>query len=74
MVVCLPADPGTDRLIDARVFSAMKPGAYFYNIGRGQVVDEAALLRTCKRVTWLARGWTFLLMSHSGGQPFLATA
>lgn len=44
VVACLPAGPTTNQIIDSRVFRAMKPGAYFYNIGRGQAVDEAALL------------------------------
>ena len=40
----LPANASTDRLFDAGRFALMKPGAYFYNIGRGTTVDQAALL------------------------------
>jgi phosphoglycerate dehydrogenase-like enzyme len=40
----LPENAGTRGLIDARIFGAMKPGACFYNIGRGTTVDQAALL------------------------------
>lgn len=43
-VVCLaPATPATANLIDAGAFAAMKPGAYFINASRGELVDERAL-------------------------------
>ncbi|VWC05473.1 2-hydroxyacid dehydrogenase [Burkholderia aenigmatica] len=43
-VVCLaPATPATTNLIDASAFAAMKPGAYFINASRGELVDERAL-------------------------------
>jgi phosphoglycerate dehydrogenase-like enzyme len=43
VVVTLPGDSGADRLFDARTFASMRPSAYFYNLGRGNVVDERAL-------------------------------
>ena len=44
-VVCLiPAAPETRHLINADSFSKMKKTAYFINISRGIVVDEAALV------------------------------
>lgn len=46
VVVCLAAaTPRTDRLMDAAAFSAMKRGACFINASRGELVDDAALLR-----------------------------
>lgn len=45
-VVCLaPAVPQNGNLMDAQRFGAMKPGAFFLNASRGELVDEAALLR-----------------------------
>ncbi|MBV8651684.1 MAG: D-2-hydroxyacid dehydrogenase, partial [Alphaproteobacteria bacterium] len=44
VVVTVPHTPATERLIDAGAFAAMKPGCAFVNIGRGQVVDEAAMI------------------------------
>lgn len=45
-LVCLaPANAQTENLMDARRFAACKPGAFFLNASRGELVDEAALLR-----------------------------
>jgi phosphoglycerate dehydrogenase-like enzyme len=39
----LPGSPSTDRFFDADRFAAFKPGAAFYNVGRGTTVDQEAL-------------------------------
>jgi len=45
-VVCLAAArPETENLMDDARFARMKPGACFVNAARGELVDEAALLR-----------------------------
>ncbi len=41
----LPANASTDGLFDAGRFAAMKPGAIFYNIGRGTTVEQGALVK-----------------------------
>jgi D-2-hydroxyacid dehydrogenase (NADP+) len=45
VIATLPADTGTDHLFDDAAFAAMRPGTGFYNLGRGNAVDEPALLR-----------------------------
>ena len=48
-VVCLAvATEETENLIDADALAAMKPTAYFINLSRGNLVDEAALARALK--------------------------
>jgi D-3-phosphoglycerate dehydrogenase len=43
-VICLAiANEETEKLMDAEAFARMKPDAYFINMSRGNLVDEAAL-------------------------------
>ena len=44
VVVALPHTPETRGLFDARAFASIKPGARFINVGRGELVDEPALI------------------------------
>ncbi len=44
LVLAVPHTPETDGLIDRAAFAAVKRGAVFVNVARGQVVDEAALI------------------------------
>jgi phosphoglycerate dehydrogenase-like enzyme len=41
---CLPSTPKTKGLLGREAFAAMKPGAYLFNVGRGNTVDEAAMI------------------------------
>ena len=44
----IPLSPQTRHIVDAKVFAAMKPTAYFINLARGGVCDEQALLEALK--------------------------
>jgi phosphoglycerate dehydrogenase-like enzyme len=44
VALTLPGTPQTEGLFDAGTIAAIKPGAYFANVGRGKVVREAALV------------------------------
>jgi len=43
LVSVLPATPETEGLLDSRAFRAMRPHCILVNVGRGNIIDEAAL-------------------------------
>ncbi len=45
VVLAVPATPATHHLINAETLAQMRPAAHLINIARGDVVDEAALIR-----------------------------
>jgi phosphoglycerate dehydrogenase-like enzyme len=45
VVVAAPLTPETRGMIGEAEFEAMKPGAVIINVGRGPVIDEAAMVR-----------------------------
>jgi phosphoglycerate dehydrogenase-like enzyme len=45
VVMCAPLTRETRNMFDAGAFAAMKPSAYFINVGRGGSVDEPALVK-----------------------------
>src|SRR5205823_3717993 len=48
VVNILPDNPGTRNYVNARRLACFKPGARFYNVGRGSTVDERALLESLR--------------------------
>lgn len=57
VVDLLPENEASQRFVNARRLALCKPGAYFYNLGRGPTVDETALAEAlaCGRLggAWL---------------------
>lgn len=57
IVSILPDSPQTRRFFDATRFGLVRPGAVFYNIGRGTTVDQAALAEALRsqrlKAAWL---------------------
>lgn len=48
VTVTLPLTPETRGLIGVREIAAMRPNAYIVNIGRGEVIDQAALIEALR--------------------------
>lgn len=48
VILTIPLNNQTRKVISTRQFSAMKKGAYFINVARGQVVDEEALVEALR--------------------------
>jgi phosphoglycerate dehydrogenase-like enzyme len=46
LVLCVPHTPRTEKMIGARELALLPRGAFFINVGRGAVVDEAALVES----------------------------
>lgn len=44
-IIVAPFTPQTEKMVDSKVLSAMKPTAFFLNLGRGEIVDEEALIQ-----------------------------
>lgn len=44
VVMALPLTPATTGFIGERELGAIKPGAYLINVGRGEAVDQAAII------------------------------
>ena len=44
VAICLPLTGETRRLFDAGAIEAMKPGSFIYNIGRGPIIDQDAMI------------------------------
>jgi phosphoglycerate dehydrogenase-like enzyme len=53
VVVTLPLTEKTHHLLDEEMFRAIKPSAYFINVGRGSLVNEPDLVKALKK-GWIA--------------------
>ncbi|MDR2392124.1 MAG: hypothetical protein LBE84_10665 [Planctomycetota bacterium] len=49
LVLALPGDGGTDRILDDRRLALLPRTAFVYNLGRGNAIDQAALARRLER-------------------------
>jgi len=48
VVVTLPLTPETRHFLGAREFAAARPGAYVVNVGRGEVIDQEAMIEALR--------------------------
>jgi phosphoglycerate dehydrogenase-like enzyme len=51
VVLAAPETPETNHMFGGRKFAAMKPTAYFVNMARGPLVDDAAMIAALERGT-----------------------
>src|SRR5699024_4101398 len=49
LIATLPGTIHTERMIDQSVFAAARPGLIVVNVGRGTVIDQAALVDALRR-------------------------
>jgi phosphoglycerate dehydrogenase-like enzyme len=53
IVVTLPLTAKTHHLLDEDLFKTMKPNCFLVNVGRGELINEAALIRALEN-KWIA--------------------
>lgn len=53
VVLAVPLTPETEKLIGEAELRSMRPHAYLVNVGRGRIIDEAALIRALQE-RWIA--------------------
>ena len=71
VVVAAPLTPETRGMIGAAEFAAMKPTAVVINVGRGPVIDEAALVQALS--AGMIKGAALDVFDHEplpDGHPF----
>jgi len=71
LVIVAPRTPETEKIVDSKVLSAMKPTAFLLNLGRGEIVDEEALISALKSGEIAGAGLdTYLQEPLPKGHPF----
>ena len=71
LVIVAPRTPETEKIVDSKVLSAMKPTAFLINLGRGEIIDEEALIRALKSGKIAGAGLdTYLQEPLPKGHPF----
>ncbi|MEE9413765.1 MAG: D-2-hydroxyacid dehydrogenase [Acidimicrobiales bacterium] len=48
LVLALPANPDTIGIIDSKAIDALADHAFIVNVGRGELIDEDALIEACR--------------------------
>ena len=56
LIITLPFTPDTDGMIGAKEIALLPPGALLVNVGRGRIIDQAALYTALKTGAVLAAG------------------
>ena len=56
VALCLPLTPATEHLIGRDELARMGPSAYLYNVGRGEIVDQEALVAALRDGTIAGAG------------------
>ena len=56
LISVIPGGASTERMVGREIFEALGPDGIFLNVGRGTVVDEAALIEALRSRTILAAG------------------
>ncbi len=68
-IMALPGDTGTDHFLDARLLRALPRRAVVVNVGRGNAVDEAALLAAL-RSGRIAGAYLDVFSGEPGSLPY----
>ena len=71
LTIHLPLNSSTRGLYTAEVFDQMKPGSYFLNIARGNIVDEAALEKRLKSGRLAGAAMDAYAVEPAVGHPLL---
>jgi phosphoglycerate dehydrogenase-like enzyme len=75
LVICAPHTSETENIMDRAAFGALRPGVILINIGRGQLVDEEAMLDKLKDGTIRFAGLdVFRTEPLPENSPFLGVA